>query len=260
MIGDKTISLIIPCKNEENILPDVLQKIPEYIDEILVIDNGSKDNSIEVARSCGAKVFSEPRKLNGIGYGYAHIRGLKEASGDYIFAMDADDTYPVLSIRPIVEYMEKYNIDVVSCSRLPLKNKKAISKIRRLGIYILNLEIFFLYGKFIRDILTGMWGIRKDSVERLSLKMGDWNLSPEIKISAFMHKDIRFREYSIQHFIREQEPSKQAIWYTGLNHLLYILKRRFTTDSVLGGLLYKKVVDSSWPYPRKSDRKKRFLI
>jgi len=260
MVNEKTISLVIPCKNEEAILPEVLQKIPDYIDEVLVIDNGSTDNSGDVAQRSGAKVFFEPRKLNGVGYGFAHMRGLKEAVGDYVFAMDADDTYPIQSIRKIVEYMEEYNIDVVSCSRLPLKNRRAISFTRRCGIYILNLEVFFLYGRLIRDILTGMWGVRRDSIDRLSLKMGDWNLSPEIKISAFMHKDIRFREYPIRHFIREHEPSKQAIWRTGFVHLFYILKRRFTTDSYLGGWFYKRFVNQDWICPKKTDRKRRFFI
>jgi len=260
MINNKKITLIIPCKNEENILPDVLSKIPDYIDETIVVDNSSTDNSITVAKSYGATVFSEQKKVNGIGYGYAHIKGLKEATGDYIFAMDADDTYPVQSIRKIVGYMELSNIDVVSCSRLPLQNKKAISLTRRVGIYILNIEIFFLYGHILKDTLTGMWGIRREVVSKLDLQMGDWNLSPEVKISALMHKDIHFSEYPIRHFIREQEPSKQAIWNTGFNHLKYIFRRRFTTDSIVGGYLYKNLINKSWKYPKDTNRKKRFIL
>lgn len=237
MIKNKKITLIIPCKNEENVIERTLKAVPGYIDEILVVDNGSTDNTAEVARNAGAKVLIENRKLGGIGYGYAHMTGLKHATGDYIFAMDGDDTYPSYEIKNIVEQMEEKSLDFVSCHRLPLKNNKAISKTRRLGIYALNLEVLFLYGKWVNDVLTGMWGVRKEVVPLLELRMGDWNLSPEIKISAMNHEEVNFAEYHIDHFVREHEPSKQMIWKTGVNHLLYILKRRFTQDNRLYGFV-----------------------
>ena len=241
MIKNKKISLIIPCKNEERIIAKTIKNVPDYVDEIIVVDNCSSDKSIEKATKAGAIVFSENRKINGIGYGFAHLTGIKHATGDYIFGADADDTYPTYQIKEIVEFMEKNNIDVVSCNRLPLKNPKAISKTRRIGIYILNLEVLILYGRVVRDILTGMWGIRTSSLPKLKLKMGDWNLSPEVKISAITNKNVNFSEYHVDHFEREKEPSKQSIWKTGISHALYIVKRRFTEDSIIGSFIYKFV-------------------
>lgn len=231
MLKDKKISVVIPCKNEEKGIARAIKSVPSYVDEIIVVDNGSTDNTAEVAKEAGAVVIKESRKVDGIGYGFAHITGLKYASGDFIVALDGDDTYPADSIKDIVAKMEKDNLDVVSCNRLPLKNKKAISKIRQFGIMILNIEVFLLYGRVIKDVLTGMWCVRKSAVSKLGLRMGDWNLSPEIKISAIVNKNIKFAEYHINHFERLHEPSKQAIWNTGLNHFLYILNRRFTQDS-----------------------------
>lgn len=259
MINNKKISLVIPCKNEEKIIYKTVKSVPAYVDEIIVVDNGSKDNSIAEATRAGAKVFSEPRKMNGIGYGYAHITGIENATGDYIFGADADDTYPAYEIANIVKYMEQANLDVVSCNRLPLKNPKAISKTRRLGIYILNLEVFFLYGYPIKDTLTGMWGIRRTALSKLNLRMGDWNLSPEVKISAIMNKNIKFSEYHIDHFVREKEPSKQAIWKTGMAHLIYIAQRRFTEDSAFGGVMYK-ILNKNWHMPKFRGAKVKFII
>ena len=234
MVSGKRVSIVIPCKNEEKIIAKTLKSVPSYVDEIIVVDNGSRDKTAEVARSLGARVITEKRKMNGIGYGYAHITGIKHATGDYIFGMDGDDTYPSYQIKEIVEKMENDKLDFISCNRLPLKNPKAISKTRRLGIYILNVEVALLYGKAVRDILTGMWCVKRDVVSALDLRMGDWNLSPEIKISAIFSKRVKFAEYHIDHFERDKEPSKQAIWKTGFNHLVYIFKRRFTQDSALG--------------------------
>ena len=238
MIRHKKISLIIPCKNEEKIIYKTVKAVPSYVDEVIVVDNGSTDNTAQEAKRAGARVLYEGRKLNGIGYGFAHITGLKHATGDYIFAMDGDDTYPSAQIKEVMERMEDEGLDFVSCTRLPLKNPRAISKTRRLGIYILNIEATILYGKYFRDILTGMWGMKRSVAPLLDLRMGDWNLSPEIKISALFHKDVKFSEYHIDHFERQKEPSKQAIWNTGFGHLLYIFKRRFTQDSRLGGYIY----------------------
>lgn len=259
MISNKRISLIIPCKNEEKIIKNTIKNVPAYVDEIIVVDNGSTDNSAQVAKDAGAKVVVENRKLNGIGYGYAHISGIEASTGDYIFAMDADDTYPSYAIKDVIKYMETSALDVVSCNRLPLKNPKAISRTRRLGIKILNWEIFFLYGYPIKDTLTGMWGIKREALPKLNLRMGDWNLSPEIKVSAITNKRVNFAEFHIDHFEREKEPSKQQIWKTGFNHFSYILKRRFTEDSVLGGYIYN-FVNRNWEKPVFEGHKVRFSI
>ncbi len=234
MINNKTISLVIPAKNEEKNIKQTIASAPSCIDEFIVVDNGSTDNTAKAAQEAGAVVISEPRKMNGVGYGYAHITGLAAAKGDFVFAADADDTYPLYEIENIVTFMEEASTDFVSCSRLPLENKEAISRTRRLGIHVLNIEVMLLYQTPIRDILSGMWGVRKSVIPLLDLRMGDWNLSPEIKISALVDNNVQFAEYPIDHFAREHEPSKQQIFKTGFGHLFYILKRRFTQDFNLG--------------------------
>lgn len=238
MINGKTITLVVPCRNEEKIIRRFIGKIPEYVDEILVVDNNSNDNTAVVARKSGARVIIEKRTKNGIGYGYALTTGIARATGDYIVAMDGDDTYPVKSIKRIVTKMLNENLDFVSCNRLPLKNPKAITSVRQLGINILNLETWLLYGYKIRDILTGMWVVRSNSIESMKFVEGGWNLSPEIKIEALTNPSLRFGEYHINHFERTGNISKQVIWKTGFEHLLYILKRRFTQDNPIYQFIY----------------------
>lgn len=227
------ISVIIPCQNEGEVIASVIEKIPSCVDEIIVVDNNSTDKTASIAKETGAVVLKEKRTSGGIGYGFAHQTGLEYARGDYLVALDGDKTYPIAEIPQIIKFMEKNNFDFVSCNRLPLKNQKAISKIRKLGIYILNLEVLFLYGYRIRDILTGMWVIKKETVKKLNLKEGGWDLSPEVKLAAISHPGVKFGQYHIPHFSRNGNLSKQNIWKTGLGHFIYILKRRFTTDNPL---------------------------
>lgn len=228
MIDGKTISLIVPCKNEAGIIAAFIKRVPKYVDEIIIVDNNSTDNTADVARKAGARVIRETRHVGGIGYGYAHQAGLMKATGDYIVAMDGDDTYPVKKIRAIVRYMVRHNLDMTSCNRLPLTNRRAISWVRQLGIHILNLEVFILYGYPIKDILTGMWVISKKVSQELRATSGEWNYSPEIKLAGITNPDIRFAEYHIPHFERKNAVSKQRIFQTGFNHAMYLIKHRLS--------------------------------
>src|SRR5450759_3534247 len=88
MIGNKRISLVVPCKNEARIIGAFIKRVPAYVDEILIIDNNSTDDTAAVARKLGARVIRERRSIRGIGYGYAHQTGITHATGDYVVAMD----------------------------------------------------------------------------------------------------------------------------------------------------------------------------
>lgn len=230
MVNGKSVTVVIPCRNEEKIIAQTIKEIPEYVDEIIVVDNGSVDKTVQVARDAGARVLTDERTKNGIGYGYALMKGMHFSTSDIVVTMDGDNTYPSYQIRGIIDYLDYNNLDVISCNRLPLRKKEAISTVRRLGIYVLNLAVTVLYGYKIKDILTGMFALRSEVIPKLNLRMGDWNLSPEVKISAIVNPKISFDEFHIDHFERDKEPSKQAIWKTGINHLMYIIKRRFSDD------------------------------
>ncbi len=231
MILNKTISVIIPCRNEEAALYFMLQKVPKYVDEVIVVDNNSTDNTSYVAKLMGAKVINEKRTENGVGYGFAHQTGMKHAKGDILIALDGDDTYPIEKIDEIVKYMDRSGAGFVSCSRFPLTNTNAISKLRQLGVKILNLEVSFLYGYQVNDILSGMWAMERKTIKKLTVNNGEWNFSPAIKLASIVHPEIQFSEYHISHAVRFNGTSKQNIWMTGINHMFYIFTRRFTQDA-----------------------------
>ncbi len=231
MINHKKVSLIIPVKNEENAVLKMFKSMPSLIDEVIVVDNNSADKTGVIARSYGAKVVKEPKRDRfGIGYGFAHQTGIKRAKGDLIVAMDGDGTYPLVEIKEVIKYMERENLDFVSCRRFPLRKKAVISKIRQFGVWILNTQVRRLYKYPIGDILSGMWVVRKSTAKTLNLKEGGWDFSPEIKLEAITNKEIKFGEYHIDHNYRLDEKSKQKIFQTGFNHFRYILKRWLSQD------------------------------
>ena len=92
------VSVIIPCLNESRTLATCIKKALQGMraagaeGEVVVIDNGSTDNSREIAKAEGARVVQEEVK----GYGSALRRGIREARGTYVIMADADDTYDFL--------------------------------------------------------------------------------------------------------------------------------------------------------------------
>src|SRR4051812_45595990 len=129
-----TVSVVIPCFNEEKGIAAVLRTMPTYVDEVVVIDNNSTDDTAAIARQMNARVVFENKK----GYGNAYQAGLPQATGDIIATVDGDGTYPSSSIGPIVDYMLQHKLDFVSASRFPLQNPKAMRRRNWLGNMILT--------------------------------------------------------------------------------------------------------------------------
>lgn len=87
------ITVVIPVLNEENLLPDTLQSLRaqtfrDY--DLVVVDNGSTDSTVKIARRFGCHVVTEERK----GVGFARQRGFEEAQGEIIASTDADTIVP----------------------------------------------------------------------------------------------------------------------------------------------------------------------
>jgi glycosyltransferase involved in cell wall biosynthesis len=222
----KKISIYFPCRNEENHLSDIIQKVPSFVDEIIIISNASTDNTVDRARELGLKVFEDNRKLNGIGYGFAHMTGMKYATGDIIITADGDGTYPVDQSAKMIDLILSDKYDFISGSRYPLIDGTTIPFKLRLGVGTLNWEARLLYGYPFKDILSGMWVFSREARDNLNLEMGDWNMSPEIKIKAVQNPKVRFYEYPIPQNNRFGI-TKQNHLQTGFSHLFWILKYRF---------------------------------
>lgn len=242
MLNGKTISVVLPARNEALVLPSLIPKLRPLADEIIIVDNCSTDDTAAIATNLGCLVVTETRQdRQRIGYGFAHRRGIRLATGDYIVSMDADGTYPIEQIPGAINYLERKRLDFVSCARFPLRREHAISSVRQFGVALLNLEVLLLYWYPIKDILSGMWVVRRPVAQAMDFSQGGWNFSPEVKLEALTNPFIRFGEWHIDHKTRKGE-SKQQLFLTGLNHALYIFWRRLTVDNPLL-LLFTNLVD-----------------
>lgn len=215
------ISLILPCYNEEESIASVIKSVPEEVFEILVVDNNSTDNTVKVAKRNGAKVLHESIQ----GYGATIRHGLGKARGDILVVLDGDGQYPAEKIMEVVDYLQKNNLDFISCNRFPLVDKKSLPFIRKFGNWIFNVATSVIFWHKIKDSQSGMWVFKKEVLDKIKLESTDMPLSEEIKVRAIKHPDIKFEEYSIPYYERIG-PSKLFPVKHGLINLHYLFKLR----------------------------------
>ncbi len=217
-----TISVVIPCYNEEDGVKQVIETLPSGVDEVVVVDNNSTDRTSEVAKSLGAKVVFEKRK----GYGAAYKAGLPAVSKDITITMDGDCTYPSEQIPELVDFLIDSDLDFISAARFPLKNPKAMNFSNKMGNMILTIAMLILYGKNIKDSQSGMWIYKSNIYSKLNVTSDGMPFSEEIKIEAIRAKDVRFSEYHVNYHPRVGEV-KLDKWRDGFRNLLFLLKKRF---------------------------------
>lgn len=221
------VSIVIPTLNEEDGIGATIDEIPVdaikkegYNLEILVIDGGSTDRTIEIARSKGARVIIEPRK----GYGRAYKTGFESATGDIIVTGDADCTYPFRDVLVFVKMLFDKNLDFINTNRFASLEEGAMGFGNRLGNKILNLTIAFIFFIRLKDSQSGMWIFRKAALEKMNLTSNGMAFSEEIKIEAF--KKLRAAEIPIMY---RKRVGKCKLWMfrDGFRNLLFIFKKRF---------------------------------
>lgn len=199
MLNNFKFSIIIPCYNEEKGLRAILRSIPSIIDEVIVVDNGSKDNTIQLAKSYKAKVVIE----NVRGYGRALQSGLSQiGNSDIIGIIDGDGSYHIECFLKMYKYMEDSNFDFVSGCRLPLTNLKAMPFINILSNYFISWLTRFLFKINIIDSQSGMMIFKKDILKRIKIYNTGMGFSQEIKVKSWLNRQIKCSEFKINYYPR----------------------------------------------------------
>jgi dolichol-phosphate hexosyltransferase len=217
-----SITVIIPCLNEEEAIEHVLRGMPDFVDETIVVDNNSTDRTAEVAGRLGAKVIGEPIR----GYGRAYKRGFAFATGDLVITLDGDHSYPVSGISYLLEAFLHLDIDFLNASRFPVRDARAMSFKHKIGNLILSLAMSILFLRWVRDSQSGMWVFRRSILADMRLVADGMAFSEEIKIEAIRNRRIRFGEISILYTSRTGE-TKLNPWRDGFHNLWFLVQKRF---------------------------------
>ena len=222
MYKGQSITVIIPCLNEEQGIEKVLRAMPEFVDEVIVVDNNSTDRTSDVAASLGAKVIREEVR----GYGRAYKRGFAAATSDIIITLDGDHSYPVDALSYLIEALLHLEVDFLNASRFPVRDSHAMSFKNKFGNLMLSLVMSILFFRWVRDSQSGMWVIRRAILREMKLESDGMAFSEELKIEALRNPRIRFGEISIMYSSRLGETKLNA-WRDGFQNLSFLMKKRF---------------------------------
>lgn len=222
--ADPFVSIVMPCLNEEQTVAICVSKARGWLDkaglhgEVIVVDNGSSDRSVELATEAGARVVHERRR----GYGQTYLRGFTEARGEFIVMGDSDDTYDFSDLSALIEPL-KHGADMVVGNRFSggISQGAMPWAHRYIGSPIINFVIRLFFGTRIGDSQSGLRAFRRNVPERLMLRSGGMELASEMIVSA-SRAGMTITEVPAPYNVRQGE-SKLNTVRDGWRHIRYLL-------------------------------------
>lgn len=194
------IAVAIPCYNEEatiaKVISDFRTELPEA--DVFVFDNNSSDQTAMIAKSAGAKVFSEKRQ----GKGYVMQRAFKEINADILVMVDGDDTYCAKDVNKLIEPILNDDADMAVGNRLTSK-KKGFSPSHRFGNAVFRYLLNYLFHTKFRDILSGYRVMKRDFYKNLPLMATGFEIETELTLQS-LERDFRIMELPIRYRSRPE--------------------------------------------------------
>ena len=184
MKQNRRIEVIIPCLNEEKAIGKVIEKIPHWVDKIIVADNGSEDQTCEVARLAGAKVVIEPQR----GYGAACLRALKEPDDNAVIVfIDGDySDYPedmAELVHPILEGQAQM---VIGSRVLGECEDGALTVQQKFGNWLACRLMTFFWSATFTD-LGPFRAIEMTALKQMAMQDQDYGWTVEMQIKALLY-------------------------------------------------------------------------
>ena len=182
------VSIIIPVYNEEVTIGDIVIRTKKTLDnlglpfEVLVVDDGSNDNSASIAMEKKAKVLRTSHK----GKGFALRHGFRIAKGGFVVTLDGDGSHNPEEIPIILNHLIDNAADFVVGSRFSNSesNKTKIPKINRVGNRLFNNLTGYLTGVKISDTQSGFRGIRSSLIKEMKLRSHGYEVESEMLVKA----------------------------------------------------------------------------
>jgi len=231
--------VVIPCLNEEDSIGAVVDAARQGIAklglqaEVIVVDNGCTDRSVEIALAHGARVVAEPVR----GYGAALRRGFAEASHEVVAMGDGDLTYDFTRVGDLVSPILDGEADLVMGNRMNNIRPGAMPRLHRyVGNPLLSLVLRIMFNNYrVRDAHCGMRAISKRAYERLHCATTGMEFASEMVVRAIHHK-LRIQERDIVYHARVGD-SKLQTFKDGWRHLRFLLLHGPTAMLLIPGVL-----------------------
>ena len=226
------LTILFPCLNEEANIENCIKKVFNFIEknningEVLVIDNGSDDNSVKIAAMNSARVIIYENR----GYGNALRKGIENAKGRYIIMADSDDSYDLNHLDEFYNALKEY--DFVIGNRFKGKIEKGAMPF--INKYIGNPILSFIPNVIFKtnyDYHCGLRGGNKKKLLNLNLETTGMEFASEMVIKAVLN-NYKIKEIPTTLFCSNKRKSHLNPIKDGIRHLKVIFmltKAKYTT-------------------------------
>jgi len=225
------ISIIIPAYNEAKRIKQTVQEILSFLKEqkmnaeVLVIDDGSKDNTAKIARQ-----IKDPRLLvlayrPNQGKGFAIRTGVKNATGDILVFIDADHS---ISIEHMIEFLpelKEYDIIIGSKALKSTEKVKSQKKHREFLGRCFNFLVRIITGIKFRDTQCGFKLFKKEPAKRIFSKMKVRRFSFDVE-ALYLAKKFNYRVKEMPIILTERETSRVSIVFDSISMLKDVIMIR----------------------------------
>ena len=254
-----SLSVVIPVYNEEETLEDILNLVSEsdIVSEIIIVDDCSKDNSVEIIRKSSDSILKKKPDINIIfsqneknkGKGASIRAGFEMATCDVIVVQDADLEYDPREYSRLIKPISDGNADVVYGSRFIGGTHRVLYFWHYMGNKMLTLMSNMFSNLNLTDMETCYKMFRRDILKQFELKSNRFGFEPEFTAKVAKAR-LRIYELPISYYGRTYDDGKKITWRDGVAAIYHIIRYNLTLRSftsiiviiVLGILFYLKVL------------------
>lgn len=218
------IIAVIPAYNEATRIASVVAAVMQYVDRVVVVDDGSADATGDAAQAAGALVV---RHMSNGGAGAATMTGIEAArllGADIVVTLDADEQHAPEDIPALLKPLTENKADIVFANRFGTRNK--IPFIRRVFNGIGNIVSFVATGLWVSDSQCGFKAFGPKSLKDIHLRMSGFEFCTEIVRESVQHK-WRIVEIPIKVIYSEYTLAKGQSFANGVRTAFKILLRSF---------------------------------
>lgn len=226
------LTILMPCLNEQDTIKICIQKAKKFIEEnnidaeILIANNGSTDNSKEIALKEQARVIDVEER----GYGSALRGGIEQANGKYIIMGDCDDSYDFEHLTLFLEKLRNGQ-DLVMGNRFKGGiASDAMSFSHRLGVPVLSWMGRVLFKTKVGDFHCGLRGFNKESIQKLNLNTIGMEFATEM-IAKAARNNLKIVEVptTLKKDGRNRPPHLRTV-RDGFRHVFFMIKYAFGSE------------------------------
>jgi glycosyltransferase involved in cell wall biosynthesis len=235
MYNGFSVSLIIPAYNEEETIASVIQdfQTQKVLDEIVIVDNNSKDRTAEIARQNGVRLIKEEQQ----GYGHALRTGMDQAAGDILILSEADGSFRSADVKKFLAYIEDAGMVIGTRTTKQMVDQGArmtfiIRMANVVWAKILQMMWFFTNETRFTDVGCTYRALWKETHRKIrpGLRAVGPEFSPEMMAEALRQK-VKIVEIPVKYFQREGGESKHSVSYyhlakTALKMLRTIIRKK----------------------------------